>query len=69
MVTSKEKARAWRVAADVVESYAEALQRWSPPASQMLPTTGHMIDAVVPALRRRASIIERNAPKRGRARR
>ncbi len=50
------KARAWRLAARAVREWALS----SAPAD----VQDHMLDAVVPALRTRARIIERNARRK-----
>jgi len=47
------KARAWRLA-------AKAVREWGIANATDEDVLDHMLDAVVPALRRRAAIIERN---------
>ena len=59
MTTSAEKARAWRYAAAIL-----ALRFVVPGESHLRAETRHMLDHIIPALIRRAEIIERNGRKR-----
>lgn len=58
------KARAWEFAAQLLEWHARADRGGMTPDLSFLPEFEHIRGAVVPALRRRAEIIERNQSKR-----
>ena len=57
-LTAKQKAKAWRWAARLVQ-HAALYYGWDQPAY----FAEHALDAIVPSLRRRADIIERNGKR------
>jgi lipopolysaccharide export system protein LptC len=58
------KARAWEFAAQLLEWHARADRGGVTPDLSFLPELEHIRVAVVPALKRRAEIVERNQSKR-----
>ena len=57
---TEDKVRAWRIAASVLEARIGELS----PEEAAEPCERHLSTAVIPAMRRRADIIERRSPRR-----
>lgn len=63
MPIKSTKARAWVLAADILEAKLgiDHCGQSSPESPPFDPVMQHLRDSVIPSLRRRAAIIERNA--------